>query len=198
MSGYRSIEEFVGWAYRRFEIEGASLDRVLADAERTYGPDGRFIREFVLEAWRFFAIEAMTGARPRVVPIPAMPQEDVSVAIEFAESDALERSRLSAARRARIVELVRGDDAPWARWMERHQESGAPVRLLNMTREQLLIAAATRDQESAEARRRAALCRSIADRLAPGQRARDVMTQEDIERMDADAQRGTPPIRVLA
>jgi len=198
VSEYRSIQEFVGWAYRRFEVEGASLDRVMADAERTWGPNGAFIREFVLDAWRFFAIEAMTGARPRVVPIPALPREQVSVAIEFGDHEDGDRIRLSAQRRARIVELVRRDDAPWADWMERRADTGTPMRLLDMTREQLLVAAAARERESADARRRAALCRRIAERLGPGQRAREVLTQEDIERMDQDERPRPATIRSMA
>lgn len=196
---FRTIEEFVGWAYRRFEIEGASLDRIIADAERTYGPNGNFIRDFVVDAWRYFALEAMTGHRPRVVPVPALPDERVEVAFDMNDSESpAERTRMTAARKAKLVELVRSDAKPWAHWMEKHPETGVPMRLLNMTKEQLLAAAVVRDHESAEAKKRATLCRQIAEKLAPGQRAREVMTQEQIEQLDDELEPKPTPIRALA
>ncbi len=197
---FKRIEEFVGWAYRRFELDGASLERVVAEAATSFGADGRFIQEFVFDAWRFFAIEAMTGHQPRAVPVPPLPHEQVDVAVEIDEHQGNERGRLTAARRRRLVDLVRSDETPWVRWMERHPENGVPMRLLNMTKEQLLAAATVRDHESAEARRRAALCRRVAEQLAPGQRAREVMTEQDLERIDEELEpKPTPtPIRALA
>jgi hypothetical protein len=194
---FKTIEEFVGWAYRRFEIDGASLDRIISEAERTYGPNGAFIRDFVVDAWRYFALEAMTGARPRVVPIPALPHEAVEVSIEADEREA-PAPRLTSARRARLVEMVRADAKPWAQWLEKHPDTGVPMRLLNMTREQLLAAATVRDHESVEARKRAALCRRVAERLAPGQRAREVVTEADLEQLDAELEPAPTPIRALA
>ncbi len=195
---FKRIEEFVGWAYRKFEVDGASLDRVVDEAMRSFGPDGQFIQEFVFDAWKFFAIEAMTGHQPRAVPVLPLPNEKVEVAVEIDEHQGNERTRLTAARRQRLVELVRNDEKPWARWMERHPENGVPMRLLNMTKEQLLAAATIRDHESAEAKKRATLCRRVADQLAPGQRAREVMTEQDLERLDDELEPKPTPIRALA
>ena len=193
---FATIEQYVGWAYRRFELEGCSLERIVDEGVGTFGPNGEFVRAFVLEAMRFFAIEAMTGAAPRVIPLPPDGASDkVSVVIE---GETVERARLTRERRDRLVGLVRADEKPWARWMEKHPETGVPMRLINMTREQLLAAATVREHESVEARKRAALCRRVADRLAPGQKAREVMTEADLETIDEELDPKPTPIRALA
>jgi hypothetical protein len=53
-----------------------------------------------------------------------------------------------------------------------------------MTREELLVAANVRDDESREARRRAVMYREIANQLQPGQVAGTVITETEVQQIE--------------
>lgn len=73
----------------------------------------------------------------------------------------------------------------WGRWAE--HDGNQYVRLLEMTRSQLLIAAEQRERAARTERVRAELCRMLADVLEEGQQVKDCVGPEELERMEATA-----------
>jgi hypothetical protein len=185
----RAIEEYIRWAYAEFQLEGLPVDTLVERGVERYGPNGQFIRTFVVEAMRYFAQEVITGGKAAVV-VMVPPEEHlpprryIPTAVE--EADATEFMRMTPRKRERLIEMVRTDVKPWARWIEAHPSTGEPMRLVNMTKEQVLLVADARDRQGEYARRRAELCRRVAAKMGEEQIVRDVLTERDLERIEAE------------
>jgi hypothetical protein len=83
---------------------------------------------------------------------------------------------------ARRAFLARRDPRKWAGWLE-HASPGKHLLVMDMTREQLLVAAAERRQRGNREHAIARLWVAMADRMEEGQRVREAFGPEDIERL---------------
>ena len=175
---YPVIDAYLRWAKTQHEEGKLTAPAIASAAIQRYGGSPAILEALIKEAFQLFAVEAVHGRRP-MIEDPDDQQQSSHIDNSRGTGD-----RMTARRRAAIVERVRlhGDD-PVSRFFERHPKHTVPVPLLNLNREELLAAASYRDAESIHAKRRAQLCRQMADRLQPGQVAREVITEEDIEIM---------------
>jgi len=171
------IESYFRWARSQYEEGHKTADAIAVDAIRRYGNSPAILESLIREVFRLFAHEAIAGRRP-VTPAPIA--ETFASAVD---NDGGHRDRMTARRKQAIIDKIRNADDPVTKFFERHPDHRVEVPLLSMTREQLLEAATYRDAESAQAQRRARLCREIADRLQPGQVAQEVFTEEEVETM---------------
>lgn len=179
---YPAVDAFVRWARKQYASGEQTADQLVRRAMHQYSQSPLLLESFVREALTFFALEVQTGKRPAIIDEALAHIDDASN-----RSDAMEPAvRMTAQRRRRIVEMVAHGslDDPVTRFFEKHAGVGIVVPILKMTREELLDAAVARDIESAEARKRAALCRAVAERLQPGQVAEEVVTENDLETME--------------
>ena len=178
---FPAVDAFVRWAKTQYSTGQRTADQLVREAMERYAQSPVMLEAFVREALTFFAIEISTGQRPGVVheAIGAAPLADGSDA-----SDAL--PRMSKARRQRIMDSVMNStaDNPVSRFFERHPTQRMVVPILSMTREELLVAAEVRDDESREARRRAVMYREIANQLQPGQVAGTVITETEVQQIE--------------
>lgn len=76
---------------------------------------------------------------------------------------------------------VTGAGGAWARWLERDPTTGTHVRIVDMTRDQLLAAANDRDARAKVQRTRARFNRALAAQMGDGQRVRDAWTDYAID-----------------
>lgn len=165
-----AVDAFVRWAHNQHATGQQSAEQLVAIAIERYAKSPALLEAFVREAFLFFAVEAVTGARPVV--------EWTTTNVDGDVADIDKRS--PRRRAATIRRMMEDQDNPVTRFFERHPEDGIEIPLLSMTREELLAAADIRDGESIRARRRAEICRSVASRLRPGQVANDVVSEQDI------------------
>lgn len=177
---FPTVDAFLRWGQRQHEAGQLSAEQLVTMAIERYASSPQLLEAFIREAFYFFALEAVTGRRPSLEPdgdAPAVVRTEYPV-------EKIERMKMTAQRRARIMQLAHEhEDNPVAKFFEKHPTHGVTVPLLMMTREELLAAANQRDVESIEARRRAELCRSMAERLEPGQIAEEVFTEGEVERL---------------
>ena len=167
------LDAYTRWAKVQHEGAQKTEDELVAIALRRYAESPTLLEALVRESLRYLAIEAIHGRAARVVP-PGRPAGRTEEMVAAAET-------MSARRRAEIIDRIRNakdaNDNPVARFFERHPIEGVDVPILSMTREELLVAAQHRDVESLQAKRRAMLCREIAERLAPGQVAGEILDE---------------------
>lgn len=181
---YPAVDAFVRWARKQYASGEQTADQLVKRAMAQYAQSPLLLEAFVREALTFFALEVTTGKRPGIVNASLAQADPMPVSDSSEGGDRAQR--FSAKRRQHILKMVMyGDlDDPITKFFEKHPGVGVVVPILKMTREELLEAAVARDVESAEARKRAALCRAVAERLQPGQVAEEVVTETDLEKME--------------
>jgi hypothetical protein len=170
---FPAIDAFVRWAKTQHDGAQRDPDELVAIAIQKYAQSPALLEAFVRESLRYLALEAING------------KVEVSDTYERKREQAEHMvSVMSSRRRAKIIENIRNakddNDNPVARFFERHPIEGIDVPILSMTREELIVAAEYRESESVQAKRRAMLCREIADRLSPGQVAGEVLDETQL------------------
>lgn len=179
---FPTVDAFIRWGHRQHEAGQMSAEELVGEAIKRYGSSPALLESFIREAFYFFAIEAITGKRLRFTDddddtAPAVVRTNVP-------AEKLETIRANAKRRAEIMRAAAAaEDNPVARFFEKHPTHQVTVPLLMMTREELIAVAAQRDTDAVEARRRAELCRRLAEKLQPGQVAEEVFTEGEVERI---------------
>jgi hypothetical protein len=204
---YPALERFFEYAQERIAA-GAVVPDIVEEGIQRYCQDGQFVRQLVVDAMRFAALGAATGrglklTAPRTDDDPS----DLSNGAESAlaelanrqhEAHELRQMRIQARSRTDLLKLIAEQgtsSSPVAKFFELHPSTRVPVKLLTLTREELLAAATRREQESEYSRRRAILCREMASRLLPGQRAEEIWKESDIASLEQkilDREQPTP------
>lgn len=180
---FPTVDAFIRWGHRQHEAGQMSAEELVGEAIKRYGASPALLESFVREAFYFFAIEAVTGKRLKFtddeVDQPAVVRTSVP-------AEKVETLRANARRRAEVMRAAAAaadSDNPVAKFFEKHPTHQVNVPLLMMTREELLDVANQRESEAIGARRRAELCRRIAEKLQPGQVAEEVFTEGEVERI---------------
>lgn len=155
----------------------------------------------IREAWRARMAPGSVRIPAAATEIAATLRRDAAFCAAFLDDtlrqtvyeegiDLVSRDRTVATRVATGAEVaslvadgIRG--SPWERWLERDPATGAHVRLVDMTREQLLAAAGSREERAKTERRRADFDRALAARLRDGQRVRERWTTDEIDALYA-------------
>lgn len=190
---FPAVDAFVRWARRQYETGQQTADQLVRHAMQQYERSPVLLEQFVREALTFFAIEVANGNKTLQAFQPEPEAPAASEVYDRAEAAAIARKQ--RAQRIQQTILEASADNPVTRFFEKHPAEQVAVPILQMTREELLAAAVARDIESATARKRAALCREVARRLAPGQVAQEVVTENDLESIEqtiADAEAPKP------
>lgn len=79
-----------------------------------------------------------------------------------------------------VRDAIDEEQPDWSKWTEYDPTSKTHIRLLDMTKEQLIDAALTREGRGDTEYRRAALARLVAGRLQPGQVAHSVWSEDEL------------------
>lgn len=206
---YPALERFSDYAQARIK-DGASVADVIEEGIQRYCQDGQFVRQLVVDAMRFAAMGAATGkgiahASARVEDDPSdlsATSDDALAQLAhrqrgFQESKEMRVARLQARSRSELLRMIQEQPAgsnPIAQFFEMHPTTRVPVKLLTLTREELLAAADKREDEGEYARRRALLCRELAAKLAPNQRAHEVWKERDITRLEEKILKQSSPL----
>jgi hypothetical protein len=188
ISTYPALEKFYEYAQKRI-AEGASIPDVIDEGLSRFCGDGKFVRQFVVDAMKYVSLEAATSRKP-VIITEGEPAHAAKSAASVAQQ-ATERGtkgygprHMHPRTRKEFLKSLDDPRSPVARFFEKHPDTRVAVKILTLTREDLLKAAIVRDEESAQARRRALLCREVASALAPGQRAQEVFTERDLAQLE--------------
>lgn len=200
---FPAVDAFVRWARRQYETGQQTADQLVRHAMQQYERSPVLLEQFVREALTLFAIQVASGDKtfdafkpehehaPTSKPAPETP----TASEVYDRNEAARIARRQRAARIQQMILEASTENPVTRFFEQHPAEQVAVPILQMTREELLAAAVNRDIESATARKRAALCREVARRLAPGQVAQEVVTETDLESIEktiADAEAPKP------
>lgn len=179
---FPAVDAFVRWARRQHETGQQTADQLVRHAMQQYERSPVLLEQFVREALTLFAIQVASGDKTLDAFQPEPEAPAVSEVYDRNEVATIARRR--RARQIQQMVMEASPDNPVTRFFEKHPAEQVAVPILQMTREELLAAAVNRDIESAEARKRAALCREVASRLAPGQIAKEVVTETDLESIE--------------
>ena len=180
---FPTVDAFIRWGHRQHEAGQMSAEELVGEAIKRYSGSPALLESFVREAFYFFAIEAVTGKRLRFTD-----DDDTAPAVvrTSVPAEKIETIKANAKRRAEIMRAAAAaadSDNPVAKFFEKHPTHQVTVPLLMMTREELIEVAVQRDAEAVGARRRAELCRRLAEKLQPGQVAEEVFTEGEVERI---------------
>ena len=175
-------DQLARWAARQFDSTGASIDRLVAHAVKEFGRDPDWIKAFVLEQFREEITRGVTGRAMRAERGGETSGEGDRAPAPSRPVPAIDPDKAPARRR--IVAAARSSATPaWAKTLAIDPDRRTFRPMLSLTREELL-------DGSHYLAGRAALCAAIAERLQPGQRVRDVFTEEGLTEL---IKHHTPP-----
>lgn len=192
------ISEVAAYAAALFEHEGLTIDRLVERAVDVFCADPVWVRGLVFEVMREAVVagvrqgparliidlpEAVAGPATARPALPAVPVTRMTAA-EAAKAAVEGRRATRVIRRAAAAELA----APpaWAKALSIDPTKPLARPLLSLTREELLDAVGFLDGRSH-------ICRMVAARLQPGQRAGDVLSPAELAALEAELAAGPAP-----